>query len=196
MAESRLQQEHPFPGDTVPKYRYKFFPVFALNGWAAATVGSGAGSPIVGENTTSSITGLRIQANADSFAFLWAIPDDVDVNAPIDISIWWSSNQTTVADSYTWTILYDEIAVNSTDGADTAATTVLNTALVADANLVTASALQKTEYGTINGGNLSGTIADGYQTNVLVTATTNATDVASDLVIWYGFEIRYMPRKV
>ena len=193
---SRLQNELPFPGDVVPKYKYLFIPVNMMTGWAAALVGSGAGDPIVGENTTASITGLRIQANADSMATLLALPDDVDVNAPIDLGIVWSSNQTTVADEYTWTITFNEVTLNSTSGLDTAGATALNTVLVADANLVTASAAQVTEWGTINGGVLSGTSGDGYLVNVLMTATTNATDVATDLVIWYGLRVRYIPKSL
>ena len=193
---SRLQGEHPFPGDTVPKYRYRFISVMELNGWAAALVGSGAGDPIIGELTTSSVTGLRIQADADTFAGLFALTDDVDVNAPIDLAIIWSSDQTTTADEYTWTGAYTELTLNSTSGMDSAAANAFDTIWVADANLATANAAQQTAWGTINGGSFTGTIAEGYLAQLLLTATTNGGTVASDLVNWYGLVMRYMPRKV
>lgn len=193
-AKSRLQEEHPFPGLTVPKYRTRFFSVHELNGWAAALVGAGAGDPIIGEATTSSLTGLRIQADADSFAGILALPDDCDVNAPIDIRLLWSSDQTSTGDEYTWTALYDEMAINGTSDIDAAATTALDTVWVADANLATADALQAIEWGTIDGGNLTGTQGEGYFVNLLLTATTNGGTVASDLVIWWGVQIRYMPK--
>ena len=194
MGQSKLQQFAPLPGDVVPKYRYRYFSVNELNGWAAALVGSGGGDPIVGENTTSSITGLRPQANGDDFAFLLAFPDDVNVESPIDLAVIWSSNQTTVADTYAWTLTHREITLNSTSGMDTAAGTAFDTTLATDTNLVTASAGQMTAYATINGGTLSGTIADGYLHQFLLDFTTNGGTVASDLVIVYGVLLRYQPK--
>ena len=191
--KSRLQEEHPFPGSTVPKYRTRFYSVHELNGWAAALVGSGAGDPIIGEGTTSSLTGLRIQADADTFAGILALPDDCDVNAPIDLRLLWSSDQTT-ADAYTWTLLYDEMVVNVTSDIDAAATTALDTVWVEDANIGTADALQAIEWGTIDGGNLTGTQGEGYFVNLLLAATSNGGTVSSDLVIWWGLQIRYMPK--
>lgn len=195
MGLSNLQQFAPLPGDVVPKYRYLWIPAQAMTGWAAALVGAGAGDPIVGENTTSSITGLRIQADADSMATLVFLPHDVNVEQNIDIAIMWSSDQTTTADSYTWVPTYAELTLNSTSGVNTAAAGALSTAIAADTNLATASAIQLTAYGTINGGVLSGTFEDGYIHNILLTATTNGGTVASDLVIWYGIVIRYQPKK-
>lgn len=195
VAKSRLQNEALIPGSTVPAYRYRFISVHEMNGWAAQLIGSGAGAPIIGENTTSSITGLRIQVDADSHAGIIALGDDVDVERDIDIKIIWSSDQTTTADQYTWTPTFTEMSLNGTSGINTAAATALSTAIAADANLATASAVQATEYGTITGGVLNGTIADGYLLNLLLTATTNGGTVISDLVIWYGIVLRYQPKK-
>lgn len=192
--KSRLQEEHPFPGSTVPKYRTRFYSVHEMNGWAAALVGSGAGAPIIGEATTSSLTGLRIQADADSFVGFIALPDDCDVNAPIDMRLLWSSDQTTTADEYTWTATYTEMLINSTSDMDAAGATALDTPWVADANLATADALQALEWGTIAGGTLTGTQGDGYFLNLNLVATTNGGTVATDLVIWWGLQIRYMPK--
>ena len=192
---SRLQNELPFPGDAVPKYKYLFVPCQAMTGWAAALVGAGAGDPIIGENTTSSLTGLRIQANADSMATLLALPDDVDVEAPIDLAIVWSSDQAS-ADTYTWTILFSDVTLNGTSGLDTAGATALNTVLVQDTGIATASIAQRTEWGTINGGVIGGTIEDDHLVNVLMTATTNGGTVSTDLVIWYGLMVRYMPKSI
>lgn len=194
--QSRLQGQLPMPGTVIPKLRKRFFSVMEMNGWAAALVGSGAGDPIIGEQTTSSLTGLRIQADADSFAGVISLPYDVDINADIRFRIFWSSDQTTVADEYTWTMTYAELTLNSTSNMDTAAATALDTALVADANLVTANALQATAWGVIAAGTLSGTEQEDYLLNVLLTATTNGGTVATDLVVWYGLQMEYMPRQV
>lgn len=193
---SRLQKQLSIPGTAIPKLRRKFFPIIGTNGWAAALVGAGAGDPIIGENTTSSLTGLRIQANADSHAMLISLPRDVDVESDIRFRIFWSSDQTTVADKYTWTLTYAELTVNSTSGMNTAAATALNTAIAEDTNLVTASALSATPWGVLNGGTLTGTEQEDYLLNILLTATTNGGTVATDLVIWYGLQIEYMPRTV
>jgi len=194
--QSRLQQELPVPGVVVPRLRKRFFSIMEMNGWAAALVGAGAGSPIIGEQTTSSLTGLRIQANADSHAMLLSLPYDVDINSDIRFRIFWSSDQTTVADKYTWTITYAELTLNSTSDMDSAAATALDTALAEDTNLVTADALQATSWGVLSGGTLSGTEMEDYLLNVLMTATTNGGTVNSDLVVWYGLQIEYMPRQV
>lgn len=193
-----LLQEHSgipaFGGvlNIVPKYRYVFVPVDAMTGWAAALVGAGTGSPIIGECTTSSLAGLRIQADADSMATLLHFPDDVDVEREIAFRMWWSSNQTTVADEYTWTMTYTEMALNGTSDMNAAGATALDTVWVADANLVTADALQATEWGMIAAGTLS---ASNIPLNVLLTATTNGGTVSSDLVIWWGLQYRYYPKK-
>ena len=194
VTQSRLQQEHPFPGDTDPKYRYDYIPLNALNGWAAALVGSGAGAPIIGSGGTGLLSGLAIGADADSFVGLIGLKDDVDVNAPIDFRIIWSSDQAS-ADTYTWTMTYGELLLETTS-ADVLAALTLDTAIAQDTGVATASILQATPWGTINGGKLTGTIADGYLLNVALTATTNGGTISSDLVIWYGVQIRYMPRKV
>ncbi len=193
---SRLQKQMPIPGSAIPKLRRRFFSVHEMNGWAASLVGAGAGAPIIGEATTSSLTGLRIQADADSHAMILALTRDVDVEADIRFRVVWSSDQTTVADVYTWALTYTELTMNSTSDMDAAGATALDTVIAEDANLVTADALQATPWGILSGGTLTGTEQEDYLLNVLLTATSNGGTVASDLVIWWGLQMEYMPRTV
>lgn len=191
-SQSRLQFSLPQPGDAVPKYRYMFLPVMT-GGWAANLVGAGTSDPIVGE--VSGQTGIRFQTDNDTHNWMVFLPDDVDVEAPIDFRYFWSSDQTTTADSYTWAILYTEIALNGTTAVAEGAS-ALSTAIAADTNVVTSNALQASEWGTLNGGTLTGTAVDGYAHAITLQATSNGGTVASDLIIAYGVQIRYMPKKV
>jgi hypothetical protein len=184
------------PGVVVPKYRYQFIPATQNNSMTTNFVGAGAGDPACGEMTTASVVGIQIAATTDSHAFIVPFRYDVDVNAPIDVRVWWSSNQTTVADSYTWTLLYTEITGNSTVSIDTAGATALDTTIAADTNLVTANALQFTAWGTIDGGSLTGTASDGYFHNFLLDPAAVGGSPTSDTIIVWGFEFRYMPRQV
>jgi len=194
MVQSVLQQKALLPGDVVPKYRTIYVPFNSVNGWAAALVGSGAGAPIIGELTTSSLAGVRIQADADSFAFLYGFQDDVNVNAPIDVRIVWSSDQTTIADTYTWNVNYSNLSEGVS--ANTAAATAIGTAIATAVNNVLANGLQFTEWGTFAAGSFTGTISDGYIALIELIATTNGGTVSTDLVIWFGIEFRYMPKRV
>ena len=191
MAESRLQQEHPFPGDTVPKYRYMWIPA-TQNNSSTFAAGAGAGDPAIGE--VASMTGIDFGATTDDHSWIVALPDDVDVNAPIDFRIVWSSDQTTVADTYTWTLKVGEWTLDSEVIA--APATALDTAIANDANNVTANVLQTTAWGTLDGGGFAGTLADGYLHGVLLDPATVDGSPSSDLLIVWALQIRYMPRKV
>jgi hypothetical protein len=196
VAGSRLQLEHPFPGKTVPKYRYIWVPAAQNNSMTTNLVGAGAGDPAMGELTTSSIAGVQIAAATDDHAFLMWFPADVDVEAPIDVRVIWSSNQTTVADSYTWTLLYTEHTLNSTSDLDAAGATALDTTIAADLNLVTADAPQATAWGTIDGSSLTGNGPDGYVHTFLLDPAAVGGTIASDTVVIWAFEFRYMPKLV
>ncbi len=195
--KSRLQGMLQQPGKlVVPKYRYFPVPAMANNSMTTNYVGAGAGDPAIGELTTASITGVQFAAATDSHAFVVNFPSDLDINAPIDVRVIWSSDQTTVADSYTWTLLYNETQIGSTDDFDTAGATALDTPIAAQVNVVTAKALQQTAWGTINAGSLSGTIEDGYvHTFLLDPAAVGGTPGADQVVVW-TFLFRYMPMTI
>ena len=192
--KSRLQQMAQLPGElVVPKYRYFFVPAATPSGMTTNFVGAGAGDPAIGELGTASITGVQFAAATDSHAFVATFPSDLDVNAPIDVAVQWSSDQTTIADLYQWTLLYNETQVNSTDDFDTAGATALDTPIASQANAVTAKALQTTAWGTIDADSLSGGVADGYRHTFLLDPAAVGGTPGSDQVVVWGFLFRYMP---
>lgn len=192
--KSRLQERHPFPGDTVPKYRYVWKDLPDIHSIAGAMAGLGGGAATSIEVNSSGLGGVRIEAATDDTAFAWAIPGDCDVEAAIDMRVIWSSDETTVADSYTWAINYKEITLNTTAVAVPA--TAIGTQITADLNLVTAHALQATPWGTVTAGTFSGTVADGYYHLFEIDPSAVGGTPSSDIITLWAVEIRYLPRWV
>jgi len=188
---SKLQQFGPYPDQVTPKYRYKSFNTTDNCSMVAGYVGGGAGDPIIGE--VASLGGIRIQVATDTHAMMIGLPDDLDVNAPVDFRWWWSSDQTTTADSYTWTLLYTELTYDTT--AIAAGATALDTTIAADTNIGTANALQKTAWGTADAGSFTGTESEGYMLSLLLDPAAVGGTPATDLVIVWKLEMRYQPRK-
>ena len=187
---SRLQQFFPNQ-DEWPKYRYLFFDAKRGSGTTFAA-GAGTGDPAVGE--VGSVAGIRFEASTDDHAWLLHLPDDVDVEQDIDIQVIWSSDQTSTADSYTWTLKYTELTLDSS--AVAVGATALDTPIAADTNVGTANAIQATAWGTISGGTLSGTLGDGYLLAMLLDPASLGGTISADVVIVWGLRVRYMPRRV
>ena len=188
---SKLEQYVTDP--IAPKYRYMYKPFAEVDGWSTDTdVSAGAGSAIHGTTATGLFTGYRVQAAADSHSGLIALPNDLDVEKDIGISIVWSCDQAT-ADVYAWTVSHSEYNLE-TDSLDVAPATALTA--IDDTDTATASIGKQTPWATIDGGTYNGTIADGYLHGLKFVATTNGGTEASDLLIWHGFVIRYFPRFV
>jgi len=193
-SQSRLEQELPMPGVVVPKYRYKTYWLTYDMGMVTGPVSAGGGSMALVELTTGGLASLEFDAATDDHNMLIGLPNDCDVNAPIDLRVVWSSDQTTVADSYTWTVLRREVDMNSTTGFNTAPTAALDTTIAADTNLVTANAAQYTAWGTIAAETLTGTEPD-YLLHLLIDPTLGGT-ISADVVLVWAVQIRYMPKLV
>jgi len=177
-----------------PKYRYDYRPFKELNGFTAAdgNISAGAGAAIIDITATSLFSSFRIQAAADSHSGLIALPNDLDVEKDIGISIIWSCDQA-AADAYSWTISHSEYDIEN-DDVDVAPATALTA--IADTDVADASRLKQTPWATITGGTYNGTIGDGYLHGLKFVATTNGGTENSDLLLWHGFVIRYFPRFV
>jgi hypothetical protein len=192
MAQSRLQQRALLPGDVVPNYRYRTWYTTGGPGAIDSYVSAGGGSMVFTELTTSSLAAPEWDAATDDHAGIIAVPSDADIYAPIDLRLRWSSDQTTVADSYTWTVLYREIYEGIS--MDAAAATALDTVIAADVNNVVASAIQNTPWGTIAAGTLTGTEPD-YELHYLIDPTTGGT-ISDDVVQVWAIQMRYQPKEV
>jgi len=182
------------PGVVVPKYRYKTYWLTYDMGMVTGPVSAGGGSMALVELTTGGLASLEFDAATDDHNMLIGLPNDCDVNAPIDLRVVWSSDQTTVADSYTWTVLRREVDMNSTTGFNTAPTAALDTTIAADTNLVTANAAQYTAWGTIAAETLTGTEPD-YLLHLLIDPTLGGT-ISADVVLVWAVQVRYMPKLV
>ena len=194
--QSALQQKLPGIDQTaVPKYRYRLYRAQSASGMVAAYVSGGAGDAIMGEVTTASLAGVRIQASTDDHAMLIDLPADLDVKGDIDVRVLWSSDQTTTADAYTWTLKHTELVLDATS-INTAGATALDTAIASDENIATANAIQRTEWGTINGGTLTGNSGEGYLHTFLLDPASVGGTIATDLVIIWGIQFRYLPKYV
>ena len=191
MTTSRLQNEHPFPGDTVPQYRYATLWSTDGMGVIDSYLSAGAGDMSFTELTTGSLAAPEFDASTDSHAMLTELPYDVDVNAPIDFRVLWSSTETS-ADVYTFDLLYREIVLNTTT-ANTLPAGTLDTAIAADTGSTTADALQYTPWGTLNGGTLSGTQPD-YLLHLLVDPSSFGGTISAEVVLLWAVQIRYMPK--
>ena len=192
MTTSRLQAEHPFPGDTVPTYRYKTYWTDVGGGTIENDVSAGAGSMTTTELTTGSLGAIEWDAATDDHAMMIWLPSDCDVNAPIQFRLVWSSTETS-EDEYTWVILYREISFNSTDGFNTAPTGTLDTAIVADTGTTTADGAQTTAWGTLNGGTLSGSEPD-YCLHLLIDPSAMGGTISADVVLLWAVQVKYQPK--
>jgi hypothetical protein len=191
VAPSRLQDEHPFPGETVPKYRYIWKDLPDIHSIAGAMAGLGGGAATSIESNASGLGGVRIEATTDDTAFMVAFPYDCDVERAIDFRVWWNSDETTAADSYTWDINYIEILGNTTAVAVPA--TALGTQVAADTNSATAHAMQITAWGSMTAGTLNGNSADGYLHLFEIDPSAVGGTPSSDIVVLWAVQIRYQP---
>lgn len=189
---SRLQEHLPASAVITPKWRYVHLRPH-IDGVTAAGVGGGVGDPVFAEVGTTGVCGLWLQVDADTHTWMLALPDDVDVKKGIELALIWSSDQTT-GDAYTFTLLYSELTVNVT--AIIAGATALDTPIAADTGIATASAVQQTAWGVINGGSLSGVFSDGYLHTLTLVCTSLGGTPATDVVLLHGVVMRYKPRKV
>jgi len=143
---------------------------------------------------SSGVGGLRFEASTDDIATIVCLKTDVDVEEDIDVRVYWSSDQTTTGDSFTWDVNYIELTLNTSAAAVPG--TALDTTIAAQANNVLANCLQATAWGTIDGGTLSGTSLDGYVHLFEVDPSAAGGTVSSDVVAVWGLEFRYKPRQV
>ena len=187
----------------VEKYKIEYLPLWGYGSFYAvanasdqadiavedAIISAGAGNPSFGEITDSGLCGLKVDAAGDDVAVLWPIPYDCDVKSPIEFAVQWSSDQTTLTDTFTWKILYTELTVNTT--AIDIAATALSTAIAADTNVAGVHAIQQSPYGILDGG----TLTNGRVLNlrVEIQAVSGAT-LGSDIVAAYNLVIRYVRR--
>lgn len=112
------------------------------------------------------------------------------VGGRVQVRVLWSVNTGSTADSVTWRVRYAAISPEA-DAVTTAATTALDTAIVDDTALATASALQRTADGILNGGDFSD--GDLIKLRVDMPTITSLT-AATDIIHFYGVELE-MTRK-
>ena len=114
------------------------------------------------------------------------------VGGRIRVRVLWSVDTGSTADSVTWRVRYGAVSPE-TDAVTTAATTALETTIADDTALATASALQRTADGVLNGGDF----ADGDLIKLtLDMPTITSLAAATDIIHAYGVELVFTRKEL
>ena len=114
------------------------------------------------------------------------------VGGRILVRVLWSVDTGSTADSVTWRVRYAPISPEA-DAVTTAATTALETTIADDAALATASALQRSPDGVLNGGDF----ADGDLIKLrLDMPTLTSLTATTDAIHAYGVELKFTRKEL
>ena len=152
----------------------------------------GAGVPALQEVNTTGVGALKIDATGDDVHHFMEIPYDLDTGFPLEFAAVWSSDQTTITDTATWLVLFNQMTPNASSGI-AAAATALDTVIAADTNIATADGIQTTAFGQINGNTFAN---DDFIHFLVELDAVVGTDPAADDVNLYGVLLRYTVRFV
>lgn len=166
---------------------------FALSSAASGELTSitSTANALVTYITTNTVAALKMTtSNADVPLFL-ELPDNTCVDCQVQVSVVWSTNDTTTADTATWRVLYGNAALGaSINNADTA----LSTAITADSVDDSSFGLNETPLGTFN--------ANVFTRNELVTllvdlnSTSGLDPIGQHTVLFHGINLYFTREKL
>src|SRR3990167_3511521 len=142
----------------------KFIPISAFNG----VVGNGVWQPA---STGDTVTYVLYD-------------DKIDVASAVNVSVLWSTNNTTTTNSATFRALYSALTLNTT--AVSVGGTALDTTITSDAPVSTANALLETPQGVLAAGTLTDGQALSLALNVSAVSGLTLGAASSDRICVYG----------
>ena len=155
--------------------------------------GSGVGTAIWKEISTTGVVGVAMNTAADEINTQMLLPDDMDISKNIYVRVHWTSGSATTADTIDWIVRYLKIVPNTT--AIVSAATVLDKTIAQDTvPVATANTWCATEYGVIQPAVTA--FADNVEAiQWEVEMDAFAAGLTEDKFC-LGLEIRYTPKRL
>lgn len=189
------------PGRGMPVYKVQpdgktiYIPVQHFTGIEVAggvIRSAGNGNPGFAELAATGLMALKADAAGDDIMHSFKIPEDMDVTQPLRIRAIISTDQTTATDTFTMKCLFSARKIGAAEAAVTPAT-ALDTVIAAKTNEGTASARQRTAWGTIIGNTF---VQDDIMDFLMEFDAFTGADPTTDVILLWAVEINYAQRFV
>ena len=168
-----------------------YIPAQAMAGSGTAATGPAhlhTGGVTLNEISTFGLAAARLEASSDVIVDARPLPVDFDIDYPMYLRIYWSTDSATTTDGVTLRIRYNAKTDGEvlTDGA----VSTLDTAITED-TVAGQYYLHKTAWGVIN----ADTFADGDLFIMEIMCTATDVTIASEYVFILGYEMEYTPKR-